>query len=412
MTEIVRTTAGGPFVSAAGEIAFPGAARQRSAAHVEGARLHLIGGKRTVEQHDFRAASFVDEHVVADLARGEARIVGQAPDSRRSAVAVGAPSGGAFAVGGFGPAEDDRGRSLASTLQVRSKPPSTAAGEPRLPLPLTQFGAFRHGDALYVVGGLDDAGGRSDAFRLSTTVFRAPTEPAVGGMADSFRSVADCESLDLGARRRELFPSPRRPRISPELLAVGGRLFLCGGLSDRGEGLRPDPSIEVYDPVERRWSVATESAPLTGPHVGAAVLDDRRLLYWTTFAAAGVCAALAASPAAVPGVGVVQLDLSPFFFVAVDGPALGVALDATGTWSATFPAFQGLTSPLTFFAQAATVGVSGLVLSNGLAVTVVSAPAASFSAAVGALPVDFDFAEDVLTTDVDADVLLLNGQCP
>jgi hypothetical protein len=108
-------------------------------------------------------------------------------------------------------------------------------------------------------------------------------------------------------------------------------------------------------------------------------------------------------PTAVPSVGVVQLDLGPFFFVAVDGPALGVALDAAGTWSATFPAFPGLTTSLTFYAQAATVGTAGLALSNGLAVAVVPAPPATFAPAVGALPVDFDFAEDVLAADVDDD---------
>jgi hypothetical protein len=317
LTEVVQTTVGAPFASAVGDIRFPGAARQRSAASLDGARLHLVGGNRTVEQHDFRAASFVDEHVVADLARGEARVVGRAPDSRQSAVAVADRAGGATALGGFGPAADDRGRSLDGALRVRPKPPETTAASLRLPLPLTQFGAFRHDGALYVVGGLDYAGNRSDAFRLSTAVYRAPETSdeggfvpvpeltlavprrafgcavldgrayVVGGMTDSFRSVADCESLDLGARRRELFPAPRRPRISPELLAVGGRLFLCGGLSDRGEGLRPDASVEVFDPVERRWSVATENAPLTGPHVGVTAFDARRLLYWTTFAAEG-----------------------------------------------------------------------------------------------------------------------------
>jgi hypothetical protein len=75
-------------------------------------------------------------------------------------------------------------------------------------------------------------------------------------------------------------PSPSRTRLSGELVAANGKLYLAGRSSpaDGGE-LEPNPSIEVYDPATGTWSVLIDELPIPIPHMRMLAWRDRLLFY-------------------------------------------------------------------------------------------------------------------------------------
>ena len=106
----------------------------------------------------------------------------------------------------------------------------------------------------------------------------------VGGLADGFERVEECLEFDLATGEFRQFPAPRAPRISPELVALDGRLYLIGGASAQGgDGSGSDTSIEVYDPTTRSWSVWTEEFGLEPAHLRAFAHQGRLLLVSTQF---------------------------------------------------------------------------------------------------------------------------------
>jgi hypothetical protein len=76
-------------------------------------------------------------------------------------------------------------------------------------------------------------------------------------------------------------PAPRRTRVSGQLVALDGRLYLGGGSArlEEGGGLEPDPSIEVYDPATGSWSVLVEELPMRTKHARMLAWNDRLLVY-------------------------------------------------------------------------------------------------------------------------------------
>ena len=104
----------------------------------------------------------------------------------------------------------------------------------------------------------------------------------VGGMTDGFEAVEECDVYDFEHGSWSTIPEPRKPRISPDLLEVGGRLYLVGGsaLGDDGE-LHPDRSIECFDPATKTWSVLLDDVGVDIPQARAFVHRDRLLLVST-----------------------------------------------------------------------------------------------------------------------------------
>jgi len=101
----------------------------------------------------------------------------------------------------------------------------------------------------------------------------------VGGMPDEFDTVHECEAFDVATASFSPIASPRKTRISREMVAPCGKLYLCGG-SAHGEGgkLTPDRSIECYDPATNTWSVVVEERPPAIQLLRAFALRDRLLL--------------------------------------------------------------------------------------------------------------------------------------
>jgi hypothetical protein len=101
----------------------------------------------------------------------------------------------------------------------------------------------------------------------------------VGGMREDFEAVDECEVFDFATRTFSAIAAPQRTRISAELVALDGRLYLCGG-SSRGESgkLAPDRSIERYDPAQNTWDVVVAEVPVPMSHERAFALRDRLLL--------------------------------------------------------------------------------------------------------------------------------------
>jgi hypothetical protein len=277
---------------------FPGKAQQRQGVFLHRGALHLVGGNRSAGPHDFAAENFLAEGFSIDLGTLALEPVAPLPAPRQSMEMLSAaddPSTPAWAIGGFGPGPEGEAVSSAAVWAFdprrREFLPVSTLAEPR-----TQCGAARWGGKLWVFGGLDydAARGEADAFRHPLEVLAwDPVEDAgkpfadsghrlprprrafggallggryylVGGMRERFQAVEDCDVFDFASGSWSSIPPPRRPRLSPALVAAGGRLYLAGGSargSGGGSGFEPDRSIEVFDAEAGAWQVLLEELP-------------------------------------------------------------------------------------------------------------------------------------------------------
>jgi len=293
----------------------PLAAKNRQALLLEGDRLEFYGGNNGLEQHGFEAERFCAQAWSLGLSDFEWTRLRDLPVSRQSMGAASLGEGRALLVGGFGPGET-KARSHADVFVAAGErgPWSAAAA---LPQPRTQFGLHAQGGRLWMLGGVDydAARGSEHSFVYPLEVYRAPIDAAlrfedsglrlprarrafgselldgrcylVGGLSAGFAQVEVCDVLDLESQSWSTIPSPRRARVSPELVALGGRLYLAGGASADARGeLRPDRSIEVFDPRTQTWSMCVEELPLDPTHARLFAWHARLLLVSTQVAEA------------------------------------------------------------------------------------------------------------------------------
>ncbi|MDQ3031006.1 MAG: hypothetical protein M3Y87_01200 [Myxococcota bacterium] len=305
---IAITPSEGPRVVAM-EMPYPGRTKNRQGVILEGDRLHLFGGNVSLEQHDFEPQHFSAEHHVLDLASSTWSRGADYPFARQTiqtASVPGAPR--AVAIGGFGH----------DGTVARTHPESfdyviaEDRWEPRAALPVarSQFGLARHGDRLWIFGGLDYDPSREGeaAFEHLTTILSAPAEGGafetvpvemtaprrafggavlgdryyvVGGMAGEFQLVTDCQAFDFEARTWAPIACPRRARLNPQLVAIGERLYLVGGTGAGEGGLAPERSVEVYDPATNSWSVLLEDIGIEPRHLRAFEHRGRLMLVST-----------------------------------------------------------------------------------------------------------------------------------
>ncbi len=293
------------------EVPAPFAAKNRQGAFLRGNVLTLFGGNRSLKQHDFGADDFQSAAWALDLATLGWTPRAAFPEGRQTvATTVAADGTVGFAVGGFGYAEGggkarDAGYRYAFADDAWERNTSVD-----LPTPRTQFGLVQGAGKLWVLGGLDFDPSRGEdaqfhhpsevlSLDLSdpdahltdsgvklTTPRRAFACAAldgkaylVGGMREEFDTVDECEVFDFETRTFAPIAAPRRTRISCEMVAVAGKLYLCGGSSHGADNkLVPDRSIECYDPATNTWSVVVEELPQAMPHMKAFALRDRILI--------------------------------------------------------------------------------------------------------------------------------------
>jgi len=287
----------------------PGRAKNRQGVFLHHDSLYCFGGNDSLEQHDFGPEHFLDEAFRLDLGTLRTQPLPPLPVKRQSlhtlVLAGEAPLG--FALGGFGHTGEGT-RSWPDAFVLDLKEEAWEARPGVLPAGCTQFGLVEREGAVYAFGGLDyDSSRPKDgafAFLLDVLVSRdGGFVPAgitlerprrafggallgdryymIGGMKEGFALVEEDEAWDFAAEEWVPVPAPSARRLSPEVVALNGKLYVAGGRSPDGEGgLAVNPSVEVFDPASATWSTRIERLPLpTVTHMRVFPWRDRLLVY-------------------------------------------------------------------------------------------------------------------------------------
>ncbi|MEO1533984.1 MAG: kelch repeat-containing protein [Planctomycetota bacterium] len=299
----------------------PSPAKNRQGIVVHDGWVHTFGGNNSVGQHDFEPQNFLTDSYRLSLAGLMWREGGAMPAPRQTIQTVKMTGENAWlALGGFG----HDGESARTFDQGFIYRPGSRGDEgvwtelgSLMPTPRSQFRLVQHGAGYWVFGGLDydstrEAGdhfrhvlpvlfaeGDGDEMFFEETMIDLPTPRRafggavlagkyylVGGMRENFQTVDTCEVFDFATGRFEPMPSPSRPRLSPTLVELGGKLYLAGGSSPKpsGDGLEPNASIEVFDPATNEWSVLVDEIPMSPRHMRMMTFRGRLLLFSTHFA--------------------------------------------------------------------------------------------------------------------------------
>lgn len=283
----------------------PVRARNRQGVFVHGDSVYVFGGNRSLAQHDFAPEDFVREGARFDI--HAAAWAGMAPfPVARQTVQTLVEGEHALALGGFGH-DGKEARAHADAFRYDVENDSWTSDPSVLPTPRTQFGLVTHDKQRWVFGGLDfkpEAAGEAQ-FDHPTSVLRAAEgQPfaasgvelprprrafggaelegryyLVGGMAGGFASIAQCDVFEFASSRWSEIPCPKS-RISPQLVALGGKLYLAGGSSAaEGGALTPNRSLEVFDPKTSLWTTVIEQLPVEARHLTMLAYRGSLLLY-------------------------------------------------------------------------------------------------------------------------------------
>lgn len=306
--EEIDLTAGAPVRTLAFTTNNPLAGRNRQGVLVHGDSLYAFGGNRSLAQHDFKPEDFSADAGRFDLAALAWSPIAPFPLPRQTMQTLVDGDLG-LVVGGFGHDLPPQGEAHAHADAYRFDfEAETWSPDPSvLPSPRTQFGLAAYGGARWVFGGLDfDPSAQGEAqFTHPTSVLRAePGQPfvasgvelprarrafggaelagryyLVGGMAGGFSVVDKCDVFDFASRSFSEIPCPAA-RISPQLVALDGKLYLAGGSSAGADGqLTPNPSLEVFDPASNSWTTVLATIPIEPRHLTMLPFQGGLLLY-------------------------------------------------------------------------------------------------------------------------------------
>lgn len=274
----------------------PGLAKNRQGLLLSRDRLLIVGGNTSLEQHDFAPERFVDEVFELELGTLTWSAKAPLPARRQSLLTTTTSTGQAIVVGGFGH-DGQVARTWSDGWTYDAEQDQWSPLPASLPASRSQAGLVEHAGALWLLGGLDYDPTRAekDRFRHPRRVLTSALSPLrfressielprqrrafggalqggeyimVGGLAEGFAEVAQCEALSLERGTTRAIACPKTARLSPELVAIDGQLLLAGGTVDG----QPETSMEVYDPATDRWRTLDVAMPLPIPHL--------RLLPW------------------------------------------------------------------------------------------------------------------------------------
>jgi N-acetylneuraminic acid mutarotase len=277
--------------------------RNRQGAFVHADSLYVFGGNRSLAQHDFAPEDFVHDAARLDLAALRWAPIAKLPVARQTMQTL-VEQNGALVLGGFG--HDGKvARAHSEALRYELERDRWSSDASSLPSARTQFGLTSVDGVRWLFGGLDfKPGAQGEAqFEHPTSVLcAAPNEPfrasgidlrqprrafggallagryyLVGGMASGFEPVQRCEAFEFASSSWHDIACPSKTRISPQLVALDGKLYLAGG-SSIGEGgqLLPNTSLEVFNPASNSWSTLLEPIPIEPRHL--TMLRYRRAL--------------------------------------------------------------------------------------------------------------------------------------
>ena len=280
------------------ELEAPGLPKNRHAAMLHGDSLFLFGGNKSTGQHDFDAESFQDQGMRLHLTSMRWSKAAAYPVRRQSMVTVELAQGRSLALGGFGH-DGEVARTHPEGFVYDASKDAWTGREGALTIARTQFSLVRHGEELYVFGGLDydPRRDKEDQFRHLLPVLRASATDGsnafertgvelprprrafggaeldgkvylVGGMREDFQTVSECDVLDLESETWSAIPAPSATRINPTLVSVGGALYLLGGglLAEGARSPEPARSVERFDPKTQTWSTVLDELPFDPTH--------------------------------------------------------------------------------------------------------------------------------------------------
>jgi N-acetylneuraminic acid mutarotase len=289
------------------ELRSPSPAKNRQGVQVIGDQLLVFGGNRSLEQHDFGPADFRADAFAIDLAAMRTEALPSYPVARQTVQTV-ALEGALLALGGFGH-DGDKARSHADAYTYDFRRRDWAPHGSVLPSPRTQFGVAVDGEQLWIFGGLDYDPSRAEEaaqFTHPTRVLAAQRDEPfvetdvqlprprrafagaaleghyymVGGMADGFAPVLECDVFAFATQTWSTMRCPASSRISAQLVPLDGRLYLVGGSSPvSGSELAPSAALEVYDPKTDTWTTLFETIPAEPRHLSALAYRHALLLY-------------------------------------------------------------------------------------------------------------------------------------
>jgi N-acetylneuraminic acid mutarotase len=305
--EDVDLTAGAPVSKVSFVTSNPLGGRNRQGVFVHGNALYVFGGSRSLAQHDFKPEDFSADAGRFDLAALSWAPMAPFPVARQTVQTL-VQGDRALVLGGFG--HDGVGQEAHAHADAYSYDLDTetwARDASVLPTPRTQFGLVAHGDTRWVFGGLDfkpEAQGEAQFDHPTSVLSAAPGKPftdsgvqlprprrafggalldgryyMVGGMAGGFSTIDKCDVFEFASNSWSEIPCPA-PRVSPQLVALGGKLYLAGG-SSAGEGgrLTPNPSLEVFDPNTGVWTTLLATLPIEPRHLSMLPYAGGLLLY-------------------------------------------------------------------------------------------------------------------------------------
>ena len=287
----------------------PLSGRNRQGVFAEGDSLYVFGGNRSLNQHDFTPQDFSADAGRLDLAGMFWERLPDFPRARQTMQTL-VQEKRALAIGGFGfdepivQGQEARAQSDAFAFDFRSA--SWTSSPYALDKPRTQFGLTEHEGGLWIFGGLnfDPARGEQQQFDHPRAVLRAENDKAfapagvdlphprrafagarlgdhyylIGGMAEGFAPVPSCDVFAFKTKSFSEIPCPT-PRISAQLVALDGKLYLAGGSSPGEQGLVENPALEVFDPATKQWSTLIAALPIPPRNLSMLVVGDRLVLY-------------------------------------------------------------------------------------------------------------------------------------
>lgn len=288
----------------------PMPSKNRQAMFLHDGWVYLFGGNTSTGQHDFEPENFLDTGYRLSLANLNWEPLGEYPHARQTIQTCVTPDGGIYAIGGFGH-DGEVARTWTEGYRYDLQTDDWHADGPDMPVSRSQFGLTEHDGTLWIFGGLDydPRRERGDQFRHLLEVVSAPLDqesPAfqydgvsltgprrafagaklddryylIGGMREDFQLVEGCEYFDFTTETFQSIPAPRAPRLSAELVALDGRLYLAGGTTPDASGdFAPNTSIECFDPATNQWTTVMEDMPFPPRHMRMMAHRGRLLLF-------------------------------------------------------------------------------------------------------------------------------------